>query len=114
MFSLLDIVFVVASDNPDWARENIKLIDRQIVFTQDFMEQTKPKIDPIDFEFAVLSHCNHSVIDYGTFSFWTAYLAGGQVFLPKFYKGSQQVIDIVPQIEQAGLVGEGKRYHFVE
>ena len=34
-------------------------------------------IPPQYFDLSVLSHCNHSIIDYGTFGFWSAYLAGG-------------------------------------
>ena len=33
-------------------------------------------------DLAVLSMCNHTVLDYGTFGLWAALLAGGRIVLP--------------------------------
>lgn len=38
-------------------------------------------------DLALLAHCNHSVLSYGTFGFWGAYLAGGEVlYFDKFLR----------------------------
>ena len=38
---------------------------------------------PLDYlkllDLALLSQCNHSIFDYGTYGFWSAFLAGGAV-----------------------------------
>ena len=36
-------------------------------------------------DLAILSMCNHSVVDYGTFGLWAALLAGGRIILPTGY-----------------------------
>ncbi|CAL4109946.1 unnamed protein product, partial [Meganyctiphanes norvegica] len=33
-------------------------------------------------DMAILNACNHSIITIGTYSFWTGYLAGGEVLYP--------------------------------
>ena len=40
-----------------------------------------PPRDLPSFDLAVLSSCSHSIIDYGSFSFWAAYLAGGRTIV---------------------------------
>ena len=38
--------------------------------------------EPVLFDFATLVHCNHSILSYGTFGFWTAYMkkSGNHVY----------------------------------
>merc|ERR1712192_274412 len=36
-------------------------------------------------DLAVLSSCNHTVLDYGTFGLWASLLAGGRIVLPSGY-----------------------------
>ena len=33
-------------------------------------------------DLAILSKCNHSIVDYGTFGLWAALLAGGRIVVP--------------------------------
>ena len=33
-------------------------------------------------DLAILSQCNHTVLDYGTFGLWAALFAGGRIILP--------------------------------
>ncbi|CAG0903953.1 unnamed protein product, partial [Darwinula stevensoni] len=82
-----NIVFIVASDDTKWCTENIKSVDETmpIVFVEG-----KGR----DFDFAVLCHCNHSIISYGTFSFFSAYIAGGLVISPKMISEKVLPIDL--------------------
>jgi len=63
-------VFVVTSDDPAWCREHLSggdvhvLADAQASAAEDL---------------ALLAACNHSVYDYGTFGFFGAFLAGGDL-----------------------------------
>ena len=34
-------------------------------------------------DLCVLSMCNHSIVDYGSFGLWAALMAGGQIILPR-------------------------------
>ena len=36
-------------------------------------------------DLSVLSMCNHSIVDYGTFGLWAALMAGGRIILPRGY-----------------------------
>ena len=36
-------------------------------------------------DLAVLSLCNHTIVDYGTFGLWAGLLAGGKIVLPAGY-----------------------------
>jgi len=55
-----------------WCRENINLPNVH------FVGSSSPVLD-----LAVLSLCDHSVIDYGTYGLWGALLAGGDTILPR-------------------------------
>ena len=39
-------------------------------------------------DLAILSICNHTILDYGTFGLWAALLAGGDITLPSGYSSS--------------------------
>lgn len=66
-------LFVVVSDDMQWCRHNLQSDD--IVYAGN-SETSNPAID-----LALLASCNHSIITYGNFGFWGAYLAGGEVIL---------------------------------
>ena len=85
------LAFVVATDDADWCRRELQDLPQvlssarqkesySIHFTADYHGLVQQ--DPAHFDLAVLSHCNHSIFDYGTFGFWGAYLAGGITVLP--------------------------------
>ncbi|KAF0302590.1 Galactoside 2-alpha-L-fucosyltransferase 1 [Amphibalanus amphitrite] len=80
-----DTLFVVASDDLEWCES--ELISRSnatdIVLAGDGV-QTRPGAD-----LALLAACNHSVVTHGTFGFWGAFLAGGEVVAPTGY-GTRQ------------------------
>ena len=72
-----DALFVVASDDLDWCRRELRAPD--VVLAGDGV-QAQPGGD-----LALLAACNHSVVTHGTFGFWAAYLAGGEVVKPTGY-----------------------------
>ena len=39
-------------------------------------------------DLAILSRCNHTILDYGTFGLWAALLAGGRIILPENYSNT--------------------------
>eukprot|EP00095_Tigriopus_kingsejongensis_P007401 maker-scaffold112_size353035-snap-gene-2.34 protein:Tk07401 transcript:maker-scaffold112_size353035-snap-gene-2.34-mRNA-1 annotation:"hypothetical protein DAPPUDRAFT_307215" len=76
--------FIVTSDDPDWCRTefgSLPEVKDGIHFAADFYPQLPKDIEAKWFDMCVMSKCNHSIIDYGTFGFWGAYLAGGHTVL---------------------------------
>ncbi|XP_013418109.1 galactoside 2-alpha-L-fucosyltransferase 2-like [Lingula anatina] len=63
-----NILFIVLSDDMSWCKENI----------QHPRIRYNPFNDPI-LSLALLGSCNHTIISVGTFSWWGAWLAGGDV-----------------------------------
>lgn len=85
------LAFVVVTDDPEWCHTFLVNIPQQFSslsydgqFSLHFSSDHHPKVDKkrhIFFDLAVLSYCNHSIYDYGTFGFWGAYLANGITIL---------------------------------
>ncbi|XP_043195573.1 galactoside alpha-(1,2)-fucosyltransferase 2-like [Amphibalanus amphitrite] len=71
-------LFVVVSDDPEWCRKNLRGLQRVVVAGDGV--QNRPGAD-----LALLAACNHTVVTHGTFGFWAAYLAGGEVVAPTGY-----------------------------
>nr|XP_014432272.1 galactoside 2-alpha-L-fucosyltransferase 2-like [Pelodiscus sinensis] len=65
-------VFVVTSNGMDWCRENIDASRGDVYFSGDGKESSPGR------DFALLAHCNHTIMTIGTFGIWAAYLAGGE------------------------------------
>ncbi|XP_013389496.1 galactoside 2-alpha-L-fucosyltransferase 2-like [Lingula anatina] len=63
-----NILFIVVSDDMSWCRKNI----------QHPRIRYNPFKDPI-LSLALLGSCNHTIMSVGTFSWWGAWLAGGDV-----------------------------------
>ncbi|XP_013418105.1 galactoside 2-alpha-L-fucosyltransferase 2-like [Lingula anatina] len=63
-----NILFIVLSDDMSWCKENI----------QHPRIRYNPFKDPI-LSLALLGSCNHTIMSVGTFSWWGAWLAGGDV-----------------------------------
>ena len=60
-------MYVVCSDDIEWAKANF-VGNRPVVFSVG---------NSADVDFGILASCNHSIITMGTFSQWSAYVAGG-------------------------------------
>lgn len=66
--NVVDPVFIVVSDDRDWAERYI--IDKDVIHTRS----GSPSAD-----LALLANCNHSIVSTGTYGWWGAWLAGGRV-----------------------------------
>nr|XP_023968876.2 galactoside alpha-(1,2)-fucosyltransferase 2-like isoform X3 [Chrysemys picta bellii] len=65
-------VFVVTSNGMEWCRENIDASRGDVYFSGDGKESSPGR------DFALLVHCNHTIMTIGTFGIWAGYLAGGE------------------------------------
>ena len=78
-------IFVVCSNDVDWCRKKVKLSKKlktnySLVYSRNNNRLT---------DLAILSKCNHSIITYGTYGWWSAYLAGG---ITLYYNRTQHFI----------------------
>lgn len=72
-------VFVVTSNGMEWCKENIDASKGDVYFSGDGNESNPAK------DFAILAHCNHTIMTIGTFGYWAGYLVGGEmVYLSNF------------------------------
>ena len=79
------IVFIICSDDLAWCKEKISLpTDRNKVPLRVLYcdSSNDPMVD-----LGILAACNHSIINGGTFGWWSAFLAGGETI---YYKGYSQ------------------------
>ena len=103
------LVFIISSDDSEWCKMNLNFGTVSVEYLADHRELLKGS-DPFYFDFAVLSLCDHSVINNaGAMSFWTSFLAGGDVFMPFDFPELKQKPDLIVQIERA----DNERYHNV-
>jgi Glycosyl transferase family 11 len=58
------LIFLIVSDEPEWCRENLLDNDDVVIAAKS------PEHD-----LALLAMSNHTIIDYGSFSFWGAVLS---------------------------------------
>ncbi|XP_044134101.1 galactoside alpha-(1,2)-fucosyltransferase 2-like [Bufo gargarizans] len=65
-------LFVVTSNGMDWCKENINNSLGDVHFAGDGQEGSPGR------DFALLSHCNHTIMTIGTFGIWVGYLVGGE------------------------------------
>nr|XP_033811830.1 galactoside 2-alpha-L-fucosyltransferase 2-like [Geotrypetes seraphini] len=72
-------IFVVASNEIQWCKENIDASRGDVYFSVDGVESSPGK------DFALLAHCNHTIMTIGTFGYWASYMAGGEtIYLTNF------------------------------
>ena len=83
---------MVASDDPMWCMARLGHLPN-VQFTVKFYPELSCPAKY--FDLAVLSKCDHSILDYGTYGFWGAYLAGGRTIL------SEGHCDRVPLVRHA-------------
>lgn len=65
------VIFIVTSDDPNWCIKHFS--SKKNVYITGRSHPNTPALD-----LAILSSCNHSIFDYGTFGVWGAILAGGE------------------------------------
>nr|DBA16028.1 TPA: hypothetical protein GDO54_003471 [Pyxicephalus adspersus] len=72
-----NLLFIVTSNGMEWCKKNINNSLGDVYFAGN---ETSPAQD-----FALLTHCNHSIITIGTFGIWVAYLVRGEtVYLSNY------------------------------
>ncbi|XP_033024279.1 galactoside 2-alpha-L-fucosyltransferase 2-like [Lacerta agilis] len=72
-------IFVVTSNGLEWCKKNINSSRGDVYFSGDGRESSPGR------DFALLAHCNHTIMTIGTFGFWAGYLAGGEtVYLANY------------------------------
>ncbi|XP_018422930.1 PREDICTED: galactoside 2-alpha-L-fucosyltransferase 2-like [Nanorana parkeri] len=65
-------LFIVTSNGMDWCKENINNSKGDVHFAGDGREGSPVR------DFALLAHCNHTIMTFGSFGFWVSYLVGGE------------------------------------
>ena len=82
-----NVIFVVVTDDMEWAQNNIDFPDMQVAFLGHNSVLEKDISNPlatgedIGDDLALLAACNHTILSYGTFGQWAAFLAGGEVVI---------------------------------
>jgi hypothetical protein len=76
------VVFLATSDNYAWIKQTF-INPGDVFFPAELV--TVPKSAAAGLDLTVLSLCDHSILDYGTFGIWGALLAGGEIVLPDGY-----------------------------
>ena len=63
-----DVIFIFVTDDPSWCRKEFQTTDHVIT-----------DMAPAEVHLAVLASCDHVIMTVGTYGWWGAYLAGGDV-----------------------------------
>ncbi|XP_018428528.1 PREDICTED: galactoside 2-alpha-L-fucosyltransferase 2-like [Nanorana parkeri] len=66
------LLFIVTSNGMDWCKENINNSKGDVHFAGDGREESPGR------DFALLAHCNHTIMIIGSFGIWVSYLVGGE------------------------------------
>ncbi|TRY81077.1 hypothetical protein TCAL_16732 [Tigriopus californicus] len=64
------MVFVVASDDPQWCKTQFGTMPNKTVIFANEAFKDNLGFDRKYLDMAIMSKCNHSIFDYGTFGFW--------------------------------------------
>jgi len=67
------VVFVVCSDDMFWSTSNVQSVQSNTVVVYSQFSSLSP-----EFDLALLTHCNHTIVTVGSFGWWAAWLAGGE------------------------------------
>ncbi|XP_066486457.1 galactoside alpha-(1,2)-fucosyltransferase 2-like [Tiliqua scincoides] len=82
-------IFVVISDGMRWCKKNIDASRGDVYFAGDGRESSPGR------DFALLTHCNHTIMTIGTFGIWAGYLAGGEtVYLANYTLPNSPLLDV--------------------
>lgn len=85
------VVFLVVSDDPAWCRRHLEQGNKDVLVV------SKEGSGNPGQDLAIMAHCNHSIIDYGTYGVWGAILAGGETILYNVTKQSSvRVSQLLP------------------
>lgn len=70
-------IFLVVSDEPEWVAKNLIANNEH----GDVFLASRGDIDHPGYDITLLSKCNHSIIDYGSYGYWAAMYAGGETLV---------------------------------
>ena len=73
------VVFLITSDDVQWVKSRIlpRAKNAYLVGSGNIFN-----MDSIGNDLAIMARCNHTILSYGTFSFWSGFLAGGKRITP--------------------------------
>ena len=77
------LIFVVTSDDMKWVSDNLMPRVKSVKVYPVPSSKLDGEISSAATDLAVLASCNHTILSYGTFSFWSGFLAGGKRVIPK-------------------------------
>ena len=80
-------VFIVSSDDLTWVRRRLRSPDVVIAGSQG--------PGSAGHDLALLAQCNHTIMTHGTYGFWAAYLARGDVFVPTGFGARDSYLGVV-------------------
>ena len=60
-------------------------------------------------DMAMMSMCNHTILSYGTFSFWSGFLAGGKRIIPSMIL-NQWEKPLMSELDPFTMTDEGLNY----
>jgi galactoside 2-L-fucosyltransferase 1/2 len=83
-YSLFKIIFVVCSDDMQWSKQHLSRDIAPVVFSI---------FDDLEQDLSLLSETNHTIMTVGTYGWWGAWLAGGEVLYYKDYPLQGSSID---------------------
>ncbi len=89
-------LLLVLSDDILWCQQNLDDID--VFFTRS---PDSAAGDHFSEDMSIAAHCNHSVISYGTFSFWSAFLKPNGITVHP--KGYWEMKKVPPQDKSAWI-----------
>ena len=81
-----NVIFIVASDDQEWCKKNLQ--ENDVKFTRTFTNTPETIAESSYVDLTILAKCNHSIISFGSFGFWSAYLRpeGTTLFLNNEYQ----------------------------
>lgn len=84
-------VFLIVTDDPYWVYDNIIPVENNEY--DDLHLVSRGNITTPAFDLALLSMCNHSIIDYGSCGYWGAVYAGGVTLVSNVsYKYAKDIL----------------------
>ncbi|XP_043211856.1 galactoside alpha-(1,2)-fucosyltransferase 1-like isoform X2 [Amphibalanus amphitrite] len=88
-------VFIVTSDDLKWCRENLSGTDIYL------LGDPRSEFPGVERDLALLAACNHTIFDYGTYGFFAAFLAGGDMILAEGY--SEREHEIIEELREGNI-----------
>ena len=61
-------------------------------------------------DLAILSRCNHTILSYGTFSFWAGFLSGGKRIIPSMILSNYVSSPLDIDLDSFTMTDEGLEY----